>query len=135
MKDDMGDIVKSFHDLANMGVRHFGRYFKVPKHENMGDILKIISTFPTIVKAAGNEALFQEVNLEQLMKILSSFQEERSPGPNGWPVEFFQPFFDLVGEDLLKMIEELKIQGKLSRGLNSTFLALIPKKDHTASFN
>jgi len=34
------------------------------------------------------------------------FKKEKSPGPDGWTSEFFIFFFDLLGEDLLAMVEE-----------------------------
>ena len=42
----MGNTMKGFHDLVDTGVRHFGSLLKVLEHENMGDILKVISAFP-----------------------------------------------------------------------------------------
>ena len=41
--------------------------------------------------------------------------------------KFFIYFFDLVGEDLLAMVEESIILGKIVSFLNATFLTLIAK--------
>jgi hypothetical protein len=56
------------------------------------------------------------------------------PGPDGWTVEFFTYFFDLVGEDLLEMVEESRRLGKINGGLNSTFLTLIPKANKPVTY-
>ena len=37
--------------------------------------------------------------------VLKGFNKDKSPGPDGWPVEFFLAFFDLVGEDLVLAVE------------------------------
>jgi hypothetical protein len=66
---------------------------------------------------------------------LIHFKKERSPGPDGWTTEFFTFFFDLVGSDLLQMVEDSRIKGKISKSLNSTFLVLIPKENNSISFN
>jgi hypothetical protein len=50
-------------------------------------------------------------------------------------VEFFIFFFDLVGADLLQMVEDSRIKGKIFGSLNSTFLVLIPKENNSVSFN
>ena len=42
--------------------------------------------------------------------------------------------FDVVGEDLLRVIELSRVSGKIPVIFNSTFLALIPKIDHPLSF-
>ena len=62
------------------------------------------------------------------------FQKGKSPGPNGLIIEFFQGFYDLVKEDLLKAVQESQRVGKVLGDLNSTFLALIPKKQNPYSF-
>jgi hypothetical protein len=49
-------------------------------------------------------------------------------------VEFFIHFFDLVGEDLLAMVEESWYRGHITGSLNSTFLALIPKVKKPTNF-
>jgi mannosylglycoprotein endo-beta-mannosidase len=66
---------------------------------------------------------------------LLHFKKERSPGPDGWTTEFFSHFFDIVGPDLLSMVEDVRIRGKISKSINSTFLVMIPKKNNAVSFN
>jgi hypothetical protein len=46
------------------------------------------------------------------------------------PLNFFLGFFDLLGQDILNLVEEIRITGKMPLSLNSTFIALIPKKDN-----
>jgi len=63
------------------------------------------------------------------------FKKDKSPRPDGWTVEFFTFFFDLVGIDLLKIVEESRMKGQIASGLNSTFIALIPKSNNLTTFN
>ena len=49
-------------------------------------------------------------------------------------MEFFLEFFDLIGGDLLNAVECSRLSGRVTPSLNSTFLALIPKKDKPISF-
>jgi hypothetical protein len=44
-------------------------------------------------------------------------------------------FFDLVGDDLLEVVEDSRNRGEVVRALNSTFLALIPKVNKPTSFD
>jgi hypothetical protein len=73
--------------------------------------------------------------LPEIKSILQKFKKERSPGPDGWTSEFFLHFFDLVGEDLLQMVEDSRIKGKVMGSLNSTFLVLIPKQQNSLTFS
>jgi hypothetical protein len=77
---------------------------------------------------------FVPVDQSELKAVLTLFKHDKSPGPDGWTVEFFLHFFDLVGVDLLEMVEETRTKGISAGGLNSTFLALIPKVNNPQTF-
>jgi hypothetical protein len=79
-------------------------------------------------------ALHRLVTLEELKEALSLFKKDKSPSPDGWTVEFFIHFFDLVSEDLSVMVDESRSRGHITRSLNSTFLSLIPKVNKLANF-
>jgi hypothetical protein len=66
--------------------------------------------------------------------VLKLFQRDKSSGPDGWTIEFFSFFFDLVSSDLIQMVEESRLYGNIPDCLNSTFLALIPKENSPTSF-
>ena len=76
-----------------------------------------------------------EVTEVELSAVLHSFQKEKSPGPDGWPIEFFLGFLDLVGCDLLAVVEESRQAGFIHGPINDTFIALIPKSDHAEGFD
>jgi hypothetical protein len=40
----------------------------------------------------------------------------------------------MLEEEILRVVEESRISGKVLRALNSTFIALIPKKNDPCSF-
>jgi hypothetical protein len=66
--------------------------------------------------------------------VLKGFSKDKSPGLDGWTVEFFIHFFNLVGDDLLEVVEDSRQRGEVIRSLNLTFLALIPKFNKPTSF-
>jgi len=45
-------------------------------------------------------------------------------------MDFFMGLFDLIGNEILKLIEESRINGYIHSSLNSTFISLIPKRDN-----
>ena len=49
-------------------------------------------------------------------------------------MDFFLDFFDLLGDELVNLVEVSKQTGRVLPSLNSTFIALIPKKDKPLSF-
>jgi hypothetical protein len=115
-------------------VQHFEEVFKELDRENIEEILKVASYFPRLVGEEENERMYREVSREELLYVLNSFKKDRSPGPDGWTVEFYIEFFDLLGEDLLRVVEEVRTSGRVPVSFNSTFIALIPKVDCPETF-
>lgn len=78
--------------------------------------------------------LTKEVTLEELEATLKWFKKGKSPEPNGWLIEFYLAFFDIIGGDLLKIVEDSRTRGYLETYITSTFIALILKTDNPASY-
>jgi hypothetical protein len=66
---------------------------------------------------------------DELKAVLHNFQKDKSPGPDGWTIDFFVGIYNIIGKDILKVVEESRINGHIHAPLNATFIALIPKKD------
>lgn len=79
-----------------------------------------------------NEVLFQSVTEDEFLGILKSFKKDKSPGPDGWTIEFFTHFFHLIKHDLLRMVEASR---NIHHITTSTLIALIPKKGEPESFH
>jgi len=80
------------------------------------------------------EELVQEVTLGELEDTLKCFSKDKSPGPDGWSIEFYLAFFELIGPDLLSMVEESRVSGWMEVTISSTFIALILKVDNPSTF-
>jgi hypothetical protein len=96
--------------------------------------VQITGLFSRMVNVEEARSLHDPVNLEEIKAVLSLFKKDKSPGPDGWTVEFFSHFFDLVGDDLLEMVEESRQRGIIVGSINSTFLSLIPKANKPTNF-
>jgi hypothetical protein len=95
--------------------------------------LATIRLYPRIVQEEEVAMLERVVTMEEIVKVLKGFDKDKSLGPDEWTVEFFIFFIDLVGADLLEMVEETRLRGEV-RPLNSTFLSLIPKANWPSYF-
>jgi hypothetical protein len=108
--------------------------FKASITPSTTEQVKVTGLFPQLVNDEETSSLYRPVTLEELKVVLSLFKKDKSPGPDGWTVEFFTHFFYLVGEDLLEMVEESRLRGFIVGSLNSTFLTLIPKANKPVTF-
>ena len=82
-----------------------------------------------------NGEIMVEVVEGEVPEILHSFQKDKSPGPDGWPIEFYLGIFELIEGDLLKVVEESKWEGFIHAPMNSTFISLIPKTNKSHRFD
>ena len=78
--------------------------------------------------------LMEEVSMEEFQGILSPFKMDKSLEPEGFPVVFYLGLFDVLAQDLLKVIEESRSKGKVFAVFNSSFIALIPNSDSLTCF-
>ena len=75
--------------------------------------------------ATGLEKPFGE---EEVSSVVHGFVRDKAPGPDGFPMAFFQFSWNVVKTDILRVVNHFHEMGSFERSLNATFLALIPKK-------
>lgn len=114
---------------------YFTLQYKAPNTQNLSEQVHTTSLFSRMITAEDAAELYKPVSLAELKNILQHFKKERSLGLDGWTTEFFIYYFELVGEDLLHMVEDSRLKGKIAGGINSTFLVMIPKENNPQSFN
>ena len=96
--------------------------------------MNIAEFFPTSIIDLENEDLILPVSLLEIQNVLAISKNNKIPGPDGIPVEFYRVLFDVLGLDLLRVVDDSQKFGKVPATFNSTFIALIPKIDLPKSF-
>ena len=48
----------------------------------------------------------EEVSEDELKAALQIFQKDKRLGPDGWTIEFFTGLYELLGVDILKVVED-----------------------------
>jgi hypothetical protein len=134
IKNEAGELVSDQKSIKSEVVRYFKHLYREPTSSFIADQCKLVELFPKMINEEEAGLLYRPVSLEELKLVLSHCKKERSLGPDGWTTEFFLHFFELVGEDLLAMVEESRSLGSIVGGLNSTFLTLIPKANNPTTF-
>lgn len=97
--------------------------------------IRIAWNFPRFVDLDSVEDLIKLDTMGELDSTLKCFKKDKSQGPDGWLVEFYLSFFNIIGPYLLKVIKDCKTSGRMYEATNTVFIALIPKKDSPQSFS
>ena len=75
------------------------------------------------------ERPFEEV---EIFDVIQSFHSDKSPGPVGFSMAFFQACYGIVKPDLMAIFYHFFANGQFEKSLKATFITLIPKK-HAAN--
>ncbi|KAL9682840.1 hypothetical protein QQ045_014650 [Rhodiola kirilowii] len=77
--------------------------------------------------------LSRQVSMEEIFQVVKSLPNNKATGPNGFNAEFFQASWNTCGKDILESIRQFFRDGKMPTGINSTYLALVPKINNPSS--
>ena len=69
------------------------------------------------------------LTFEECKESLDTFSAGKSPGEDGFTVEFYSMFFDLVGYNLVDSLNAAYENGKLSISQRRGVITLIPKEE------
>eukprot|EP00253_Pinus_taeda_P010228 PITA_10228 len=73
--------------------------------------------------------------MEELKDVLDSMEPDKAPGLDGFSVRFLLTCWSTIKKDLLRMVRKSQNCAKLGGGINSAFLALIPKEKGASDFS
>jgi len=77
---------------------------------------------------ADGDLLEKEITPEEIKEVLFSMPRDKSPGPDGYTVEFLRETWPIVKQDFVIAVQSFFQYGFIPKGVNTTILALIPKK-------
>nr|GFA04032.1 hypothetical protein [Tanacetum cinerariifolium] len=99
----------------------------IPKPFKFSNILIYNVRFNDVVKDEWDLPISGFYMIQEVKDAIFSIGNENSPGPNGYTVVFFKEAWDVVANDITRVIQEFFTNGKLLKELNHTIIALIPK--------
>jgi hypothetical protein len=73
------------------------------------------------------QSLIKPFSLEEIKEIVDDLKHDKAAGPDGFPAEFYQKFWEYIKYDLKEMLDKFH-SGQLNRErLNHGVISLIPK--------
>lgn len=67
--------------------------------------------------------------MEEVKEAVWDCDNSKCPGPNGFNFRFIKTFWNLIGGDFTRYINEFHAHGIIPRGCNWSFISLITKVD------
>ena len=73
------------------------------------------------------------IELEEVEEVVMQMEKGTALRPDGFTVDFYQFFWDIVKEEVREIVEESRKSKRILKAFNATFLTLIPKEQGTNS--
>lgn len=70
----------------------------------------------------------KDVTEEEVRSIVFSMPKNKAPGPDGYPAEFYQKAWPVIGADVVAAINSFFDSNILLKEVNATIVTLVPKK-------
>nr|CAD1820644.1 unnamed protein product [Ananas comosus var. bracteatus] len=90
------------------------------------------TSFSTPVSIA-EHFLHEPFTVDEVKLAIFSSEPEKAPGPDGFPMLFYQRFWNILKDDIMALFESFHNGSSNLTGLNSSWICPIPKKKHTAT--
>ena len=124
-----GSRIVQHEDIKLEAERYFSEFLNQRPENYQGatvDELKDLLKF--LCSDEDGRYLDAEVTAEEIKKVLFSMPSHKSPGPDRFPCEFYRVAWPVIGQDFIVAVQSVFRYGFLPKGVNSTILALVPKK-------
>lgn len=94
---------------------------------NEEQLEEILRNIPIIITEDHNYRLLKPFSNKEIRRATFSMAHNKSSGSNGFPTEFFQRFWSILGKEVSDVIRELHTSGPILKAWNVTFLVVTPK--------
>ena len=79
-----------------------------------------------------NKELEKPITQNEIIEAIGTLHLDKSPGPDGFTINFYRAAWDIIKEYLKKMLNWTRKKDKIRGAANSTFLDLIPKEKNSS---
>ncbi|XP_062088511.1 uncharacterized protein LOC133795077 [Humulus lupulus] len=124
LKNDQGVWVNWDNGLDTVIVDYFRNIFSA----SQTNWERVIDCVPESITEEMNMELLAPVEDSEVKEALFQMHPDKSPGPDGFNPGFYQRYWDIVGSDVIRLVQHFFMFTEFPVHLSDTHIALIPKK-------
>eukprot|EP00253_Pinus_taeda_P022364 PITA_22364 len=128
-------VIKDFEGIKRAAYSFYHDLYSAPEEPAIDTQVYPIDLIPNCVQDSDNAKLIAPISMEELKDVLDSMEPDKAPGPDGFSVRFLLTCWSTIKKDLWRMVRKSQNCAKLGGGINSAFLALIPKEKGASDFS
>ncbi|KAL0414365.1 UNVERIFIED_CONTAM: hypothetical protein Sradi_1638200 [Sesamum radiatum] len=123
-----GNAVTDWELIGNEFSAYFQSLFKSDLSQNQTDQMEFVcELMPSTISEFDNQDLCRIPSPKEIKDTLFDMASFKSPGPDGFPPNFFKQFWHIVGPRMIDATRHFFSSGQICPAINHTFITLIPK--------
>ena len=133
---DSGTILTKQKQILNEVKNYYKYLFKGREDTVLGIQSSDLNSLDGAAKLSDNEAdaLEGHLTLEEISNALKSMKNQKTPGIDGFPAEFFKVFWEKLKYFVLRSLNHPYISGQMSLTLRQCIISCLPKGDKPRQF-
>jgi hypothetical protein len=133
MRNAKGEITTNSMEMQEIIRDYFEKLYS-NKFENLEEMNRFLGTYdhPKLNQENINH-LNRSTTQNEIEAAIKSLPKKKSPGPDGFSVEFYQTFKKELITTLLKLFHEIEREGTLPNSVYEASFTLIPQPDEDTS--
>ena len=128
IKNERGEITTNTAEIKT--IREYYEQLYANKMGNLEEMDKFLDTY-TLPKLKQGEIqnLNRPITSKGIELAIKNLPKNKSPGPDGFPGEFYQTLKEELTPIFLKLFQKIEMEGKLPNSFHEASITLIPKPD------
>lgn len=103
-------------------------YYTTILSSNFAACDEILENIQPKITPKQNWELLKQITMEEVKQAIFEMHPDKSPGPDGLTPAFFKKSRDIIGSDIVELVERFMQTGEIKEYINDTNIVLIPKK-------
>ncbi|KAK6796405.1 hypothetical protein RDI58_004106 [Solanum bulbocastanum] len=131
IQTEQGDTICTTQKIGEEVVKVFKEKFIEDPREEDHSILEVI---PKIITLEQNREMTRPPTEEEVKEVVFSLNKDSVCGPDGFSGEFFLNCWDIIKNDICKLVMEFFCGSEIPKYVSHTNVVLIPKKEKVNKF-
>lgn len=127
VSDDVGNVFTDQQTITSMFAKFYENlYSEIPTYSKTQN--ELLSDFRKKASPEKKEEADSEITKEDLKKALFQLPNDKSPGKDGLPVDFYKCFWDVIGDEFHTVCIKALETGLLPNSQRTAIIKCLPKK-------